>query len=363
MDRHRLRFFDFTVEVRTDVREVDEVCKNLFAQFLHTESRPDSVLELRSDGAGRFLVCDGTLDVIVEHREWLPDIAVARLLETAGNEARSHDLFHAAALSRRGVGVAIFGESGYGKSTLTLSLLRRDWRFLSDEVAALEIDGGLLVPFPKGIEIRPAALTMLGLPLPQTGRRGSKSIFDAEELVPGCLSRPCPPAAFVFLEAPEKAAPNKIGNLLRLTVHRRLEAICSELLKLEGVTSAAWNGEDHGWPVLEIHGDPLRFQAWRLDGVLGRRGMVIMSSSSTSRPPASFDQQPRLTQMRHEEGVLMLLRSFRGRRALAQRTGSSGEGLAELVASYMKRLRQARFFRLQVGHLQGMLELVEETLA
>ncbi|MEN8221310.1 MAG: hypothetical protein ABFS56_34175 [Pseudomonadota bacterium] len=69
-------------------------------------------------------------------------------------QIRSHLLFHAAALSYRGKGIILAADSGCGKTTLTLALVRQGFKFLSDDVAALNLNNGELAPYPRSLLIR-----------------------------------------------------------------------------------------------------------------------------------------------------------------------------------------------------------------
>lgn len=61
---------------------------------------------------------------------------------------------HAACVARRGVALLLPGASGAGKTTLTLALLERGWSYLTDDLAPVEIEGGLVRPFPKPLGVK-----------------------------------------------------------------------------------------------------------------------------------------------------------------------------------------------------------------
>jgi hypothetical protein len=74
-----------------------------------------------------------------------------RALRGAGREYVS---VHAAALALDDVAVLLAGPPGAGKTTLTLELLDRGWTYLSDDLAPISIDTGLVIPVPKPLHVK-----------------------------------------------------------------------------------------------------------------------------------------------------------------------------------------------------------------
>lgn len=352
----RLRFFSVRAAVCSDHAGVLSFCRELFGLFEEAESVPGYVLEILSIGPGSWRVRDPMLDAVIDEPAWLPGLVSSRLLETVGNEVEDHDLFHGAALSRGGAGLILAGESGLGKSTLTLRLLARGWRYLSDEVAALERKGGRLVPFPKAIEVRPGPALDLGSMESGPRRGDGKAVRRADELFPGCAGGPCTPAAVVFLEPSQPRIPPAAPGTLRLVVNRRVEGLAGALAEVRGIQEVAWEERPGELPVLAVR--HAGCAAWRLDDVLGAHGVLILNSSAEPVAPADFDTEPGLEPISAHAGVDQLLRRFRGRRALERRMSASA-GFVGLFTGLYERLRQARFYRLRVGRLEPTIEILE----
>jgi len=88
---------------------------------------------------------------------------------------------HSAALGTPKGAVLFVGESGAGKSTLTWALLQHDFEFMSDELAPIDAQEMLVLPYPRALCLKeappepyalpPAALrTSRGLHVPTVGR-------------------------------------------------------------------------------------------------------------------------------------------------------------------------------------------------
>ncbi len=102
---------------------------------------------------------------------------------------------HAAAVARDGRALMLVGPSHAGKSTLSASLTRAGWEFLTDELALLDIEptGAVVHPFWRPIGIRRGGPLDVVIDLPG---------HEQEVLVPasdlGRLASPTPLAAIVF---------------------------------------------------------------------------------------------------------------------------------------------------------------------
>jgi hypothetical protein len=80
---------------------------------------------------------------------------------SAAAASGEHLLFHAGALDADGTGILLPGTSGSGKSTLTAGLARAGLGYLTDELAALELECGLLLPYAKPITLKRGSFAVL----------------------------------------------------------------------------------------------------------------------------------------------------------------------------------------------------------
>jgi hypothetical protein len=137
-----------------------------------------------------------------------PDNAVAWLVSDVTRRAseaeREHLLIHAAGLQDGRHGILLPGPSGAGKSTLAAALVRSGLAYLTDELVALELESGRMLPYAKPISLKPGSFGVLGDML-VAARRGTDPSTETPEALLAVgdaagrpVGTPCRPALLVF---------------------------------------------------------------------------------------------------------------------------------------------------------------------
>lgn len=77
--------------------------------------------------------------------------------------SHAHDrlMLHAAVLERDGRALILPGDPGAGKSTLTAALMLSGWRLLSDEIALIGLEDGLLRGLARPISLKNASIDII----------------------------------------------------------------------------------------------------------------------------------------------------------------------------------------------------------
>lgn len=159
--------------------------------------------------------------------EYLFHLALTELLRHQGLYT-----IHAAALEKHGRGILISGNSGRGKTTSSISLLRSGYHYLSDDHPLIQ-DAGTdveVLPFPTKINVTQATIAffpeLVGVPdhVPHPGSR--KWSFHAEDLYPTSIGERCRPAMVLFPHVVD--APH--SHLELLSKRRALELLLPQAL-------------------------------------------------------------------------------------------------------------------------------------
>jgi hypothetical protein len=105
-------------------------------------------------GERGFDLCDGGRII---RRGVDPTVGVATLvwrLNAIAAESTSHVLLHAACVAQpQGGGILLVGGAGAGKSTLAAALVRAGMVYLSDELAGIDCETGMVTPYPKPLAL------------------------------------------------------------------------------------------------------------------------------------------------------------------------------------------------------------------
>jgi hypothetical protein len=196
------RFLGRDLAVRSNSRAVLEYIRSVYRWFRvpdgpratpASEHEPTSaLLEVvdRLDSAGELSVRDAVGSYTIRCRDArclepngasLPDdggphplaFVDGSILRSVARLATDHDLIHAGAVSAHGRAVILAGDSGRGKTTICLKMLERGASLLSDEVACVRRNDGVVEPFPRLMKLDEQSRRILDL----SAARLSKSRF------------------------------------------------------------------------------------------------------------------------------------------------------------------------------------------
>lgn len=175
-------------------------------EVIHDEGR--WIADFRDVGV---LIMDGSqgrADGYVIKPETLHENVIQYLFHLALTELFRHRglyTIHAAALEKHGRGILISGNSGRGKTTSSISLLRSSYRYLSDDHPLIQDTGTHVevLPFPTKINVTEATIAffpeLLDLSDHVHSAGSHKRSFHAEDLYPTSMGgERCRPALVLF---------------------------------------------------------------------------------------------------------------------------------------------------------------------
>jgi hypothetical protein len=174
--------------------------------------------------------------------------------------------------------------------------------------------------------------------------------------VPGCLGRAAPVGQIVVLSDPEEQDPAGGGRELRLLVDRAPPDLLSAVRQVPGVRALSVR-DVRGCALLRMRAARRTTAYAQIEDLCRAQGVWILDVLTAASGPPSFAAPARLVPLPRSQALLELLRRYQGgfRSAVMDELGGhSTRLLAELAAI----VGQARCYRLYVGSLEEMVELV-----
>jgi len=229
------RFLDVSIRICTDSRDLLSLLHNSYARFrTHTSQHELRIITKPNTLSCQILIesqnhqyqlfkttqglvfldknlKSGTTTVVRFNREQIYPISSSEILSTLDDRRSEddpvrffsliqiallktlsllmpqHHLLHGAALTWHNQGFILAGNSGYGKTSLSLALVKQGCQFLSDDIANLNLTTHHIEPFPRCLNLRQHGLPLL------------RHLLKTKEINPGPIDI-------------ETLFPNSIGN-------------------------------------------------------------------------------------------------------------------------------------------------------
>jgi HprK-related kinase A len=236
--QHQLQVGPVAFRIGSEWRQPIEALRSLYAGYPAPAGSCDFTVRLEAERPWRRWVRPS---VAIRGDYVLPDAAPLALehgllaaemgmnLQMALGQKRFL-LLHASTVERGGKALLMTGLSGSGKSTLAAILGEAGWRLMGDEFALLDLDTGMLHPFPRAISLKNQAVAVieerigrerLGPEMRGTPKGTIRHLRPNAEAI-GRMGEPARPVLILFPRyarelAPEQRAVGQAEVFVRLT--------------------------------------------------------------------------------------------------------------------------------------------------
>ena len=353
MEIQRYHFFDQEFELHSDHAETLTLMDMMFRRFAvtntnnHGETLKYKVLA-NVNGPARIITKDYCY--VVESPQKLRSLAHGIILRNTLAQIRSHLLFHAAALSWHRQGVILAADSGCGKTTLTLALVRQGFQFLSDDVAVLGLNNGELAPYPRSLLVREGTSHVFqqwGWEWPS-----HQVVFKSEDRAIIHLSstlwgESCQPHRLIILRRPEQAN----ERICEVTLDNLPERLW---LKLAALGIQSYSKNKNGFLVLKAK-EVLMNQ---IHEICDRQGILILDVTEPAVAPSYYEQPPQLQEISKLTAAITLLQYFlNSSRSVLIQEHFQGS-VAGLIEPIVNLLKSVKCYQLTPGRLDQTVEII-----
>ena len=361
----KLRFFDLDVYIRSDARTYVDLLARMYRRFQADGDSPSvqppvefAVLTQADNAWGQpVLVLDGQVHPLHDPR-LLVGYVYQSVLCAILARVRSHSLIHGGAVACNGQGIVLAADSFHGKTTLVLELVRRGFRFLSDDTAALGRADRRLHPFPRSLRVRPGTLHLAGLSqaTTETPQWLGKLLLDIDQIRPGSLGQAVPIGHIVVLVDPDETGVEGSERRFGVLVDRLDEDLLAAIRHIEGVTELHADVA-HGYPLLQLRAARRTFLFSQIEALCQARRIQVLDVITGPAGQPTFAAPARLEAISRSQAVVELLRRFQGghKSAILDEFGGHSTRLFMELAAIVG---QTSCHRLFVGTLHQMADLV-----
>ncbi|EIJ43860.1 serine kinase of the HPr protein, regulates carbohydrate metabolism [Beggiatoa alba B18LD] len=349
------RFFDQYIQLHTTHQPTLQLFDAMYRHFqcdAPTET-PITVYQIQAEP--ELCLITATKTYTVKHNSLLPAIAHGVILRQTLAKIRSHILCHAAVLSYNNQGYIIVADSGCGKTTLSLALVKQGFKLLSDEMVAISLATGELTPYPRCLWVRTGTQSVFQqnqweYPPHQIVSKSQNR--QAIQLTDDLLGKNCPPTYLIVLQTP----PTQQERLCRVTLLELPEHLLAELEEANCIVAITYK-ESSILPVLHVHEAHLQ----RIYDICDQHETLILNVEQQSVSKRQYQQLPILQKTTKLTGLMELLRAFLGghRSAVLELENDYSHPI-HLLAPLTRHLMQIDCYQLQVGQLAQMVKLIHD---
>lgn len=256
-------------------------------------------------------------------------------------EVKDFFLIHAGSLNTPG-GKSIFisAPCGFGKTTLTRELIAQGFKLLSDELAPVSLETGLIYPYPRGMGVLAGS--------------GKKIVAIPQDII----GEKCRPGYVIFLTL-RQDPPHQAIRYMEIALGRIDNDLVTGFRNLAGVQQVT-RIHDRLFPMLRLLLTPDTIIVPRIQALCHRNNIPIIYTLKGKTRAPDYQAPPQIQELSSKQGVFELSQHILNAHnsALLEETfaGSRPRMIFELAGL----MNQARFFNLTVGKLPQMVNLVKK---
>jgi hypothetical protein len=263
--------------------------------------------------------------------------------------------FHAGSVSLGNAGAVLCASSGTGKTSLTLGLAATGCAFLSDELAPIDPETGIVNAYPRAVGLREGTARLFGLEVPREtagGPPGSFRRFVDPGSLPGVTLAPSARLALVVFLVPPRGAGEEGFRFLELGFSRLpdgLEAALAGIAGVAGVTRLS--GRHYMTLRLKVVGETRVSGA--VEAMTARLGAPVAVARWGDFGEPRYDDPPACRDLPASEALVAWRRHLLNPGALS---GGKGDGMVLFKLASLA--RGVRFVELTVGSMDQMVDVV-----
>jgi len=365
IDQLWLSVFNQDVCIQTDSTVYSEILQKTYSHFLI--ERPDIGRQVVFNDFFNIDNTEGPCLIINGQKKHLHDPELLRseyihalILNSIYTNISSHYLHHAAALSHKENGIILTADSGFGKTTLTLALVQKGFRFLSDEIAAIGRKDGMIYPFPRGLHIRKETLQLLDLPFQfeKASRWFGKYLVDIEDIFPGMIGDPVKISQIFVLKNDSNSTPNSSYPREFRAVINHTNPVFLQQIKDNPDVIHVQETLERGYPCLVVETVHRMKVISFFENLCSQHAIMLLDLIKREEEMPEFAPSVACHNINRSQAALELLRRFLGGHKTALLDAENHQESTKLLFDLASLIKDADCYQLTVGPLTEMVDVI-----
>ena len=271
-----------------------------------------------------------------------------------------HFLIHAGVVAKNNECVILIGPSLCGKSTLVHELVRRNYKFLSDECCAVRFKDFLIEPFPRNINIRDNSPALKSIPNKfKNIKLGNKYIINPNTIYPHCLGSAGTAKYLIKINSLcDKASSAEKNNIINVMFFRQVsefvEEICNEKRIILKETTLNDNLVCYRFLVPEKDGLIKHFQ-----DVCKKYKNVIYQVVVDSNNCFNFSTSPIIKPLSRADAAFEIIRNLVNRTLHSRLFDQYNDKMSNLLFTISKFVSTIDCFELTPGNLDKTADMID----
>ncbi|RKZ84878.1 MAG: hypothetical protein DRR19_17135 [Candidatus Parabeggiatoa sp. nov. 1] len=343
------QFFDQLIALSSNHAQTMDLMDAMFRRLAVDDLKDNPLTQqykvvANDDGTAQIHTPDSVYEV--EQTTLLPSLTHGIVLRHTLAQIRSHLLFHAAALSKHEKGLILAADSGCGKTTLALALVRQGFKLLSDEAAALGRHHSELAPYPRCLWVRSSTekvFQQYGWQLPPHIIALKKEDRKAIHLASTQQGETCQPRYLIIIKHPDKAE----ERICDFTLDKLPDNLLINLQTIGIAPVIAPN--EKPFPVIKAKKAYLN----HIYAACEQHRVLVLDVDEAAIDPSYYQQLSDLQEIPKLTTALMLLRGV-----IVQKDYQSSP--AGLILPLVKMLAPVKCYQLTPARLDKMVKIIND---
>lgn len=361
----QLNFYDVQATIHSDSSAYIDLFAKMYPRFISKSvaNSPQHTTEFTvyttpNNPAKTPILITERQKIPLNKPDFLEGFVYEAILNDIISRVQSHLLIHAGVVSHHNQGIIIAADSGHGKTTLVLELLRRGCKFLSDEIAAISRTDQQVYSFPRSLRIRSGTLDLVGFSEAQSAASTwlDKLLLDVEAIQPNCLADVAPIRQVILLHNPHNRIKNS-NQTLDIFLERLDDTLIEQIYQMTDIIKLDID-TDGVYPMLKILADNRMAVLEEIEKLCHEHQILIVNVIRRRYDRPTFVGPAKLEKIPTSKAALELLKQFKpGHHSALLKDEFHGRSKL-LFIELMSLLGQATCYRLSVGPLNQMADLV-----